>query len=344
MLAARLRGPRQLSIEETQKPRPGPGEVLVRVAAVGVCRSDISLYTMERKEMGEKDLGLVFGHEASGVIEELGEGVEGLAAGQLVALEPTRHCGQCDMCRAGRFNICREIKFWGYPPTDGALQQYVLSPAAMVFPLPEGMSAEEGAMVEPLSVGVQAVRQAGIQPGQWAVVQGAGAIGLSIAQVLRACGVEEIVVIEPSPFRRQLLQSAVGGSSFSSSEEAEALLRHRRGGRGADYVFEATGSESAPQQSVQLADNGGTVMIVGIFASDRFLIPASVARAKELTLRFVRRSNAAFPETLRLLQEGRLSAQQYATHLFPFSEVAQAYALTERRPEGFLRAVVRVDQ
>jgi len=343
MLAARLRGPRQIHIEQVEKPSPGPGEVLVQVAAVSLCRSDISFFNFERKEFKDRDMGLILGHEASGRIAQLGPGVEGLALGQPVAIDPSRHCGACDMCRAGRFNICRNILFLGYPPTHGALQQYLVTPAALALPLPWGVSLEEGAMVEPVSVGVQAVRQAGIKPGQSAVVLGLGAIGLSILQVLRAYGIEEVVAVEPIEFRRNFAAKHGAQTVVRDFDEALALLRERNL-PGFQFVFEATGAEEAPEQATALADWGGTLMIVGIIASDDFRLTQSLARNKELTIMFDRRSNNTMTEALRLIAESKVTVDDYATHTFPLAQTEQAYRLSEERAEGLLRAVVRVDQ
>ncbi len=343
MLAARLRGPRQIRLEEVEKPKPGKGEVLVEVAAVSLCRSDITFFNFTRKEFTDREMGLILGHEASGRIAELGEGVEGLAVGQAVAIDASRHCRTCDMCRARRFNICRNILFLGYPPTHGALQQYLLSPADLVLPLPDTLTLEEGAMVEPTSVGVQAVRQSGIKAGQSAIVQGLGAIGLSIMQVLLAHGVNDIIGIEPIPFRQQFAASHGAPIVLESAQQAAALLRER-GREGAQFVFEAAGEEVALEEGVALADLGGVLLIAGIIASDEFRFSQSVARAKELTILFDRRSNDTMREALRLIEHGKVSVRHYPTHVFPFAQVEEAYRLSEERPAGLLRALVRVDQ
>jgi len=343
MVAARLRGPREIRLEEVEKPKPGPNEVLVQVAAVSLCRSDITFFNFTRKEFTDRDMGLILGHEASGRIAEVGQGVTELAVGQPVAIDPTRHCGVCDMCRARRFNICRNIRFLAYPPTHGALQQYLLSPADLVLPLPDSLSLEEGAMVEPVSVAVQAVRQAGIRPGDNAVVQGLGAIGRSIVQVPVALGSHDLVAIEPMPFRRQFAASHGAPTVVEGADQALELLRQRRR-QGAQFVFEAAGADAAVEEAVTLADLGGTVIILGILESDELRFTQSVARGKELTLMFDRRSNDTMPEALRLIERDKIGVRHYATHTFPFAQTEEAYRLSEERPEGLLRAVVRVDQ
>ena len=343
MLAARLRGPRKILIEEMERPAPGPGEVLVEVAAVSLCHSDISFFNFTRKEFRDPEFGLILGHEVSGRIAELGAGVEGLTVGQPLALDPSHHCGQCDMCRAGHSNLCRTLAFFAYPPTHGALQQYLVSPPSLVLPLPEGMSLEEGAMVEPVSVAVQAVGQAGIRPGQNAVVQGLGAIGLSIVQVLRAYGIDEVIGIEPIAFRREFAAAHGAPVVVETAEQALEWIS-ARGRRGAQFVFETAGTEESTEEAVALADRAGVVVIVGIIPSDEFRFTQSVARGKELTILFARRANDTMREALRLIAEGEVKVSDYTTHTFPFAQVEQAYLLSEERPPGLLRAVVRVDQ
>ena len=208
---------------------------------------------------------------------------------------------------------------------------------------PDTVSLEEGAMVEPISVGVQALRQSAIKPGQSAVVQGLGAIGLSIMQVLLAHGVHDIIAIEPLGFRREFAAAHGAPIVLETAAQATALLLER-GREGVQFVFEAAGDEAAIEEAVALADLGGTLLIAGIIASDEFRLTQSVARSKELTILFARRSNDTMRQALRLIAHGKVNVRDYATHVFPFVQVEEAYRLSEARPPGLLRAVVRVDQ
>src|SRR3954452_11418575 len=191
----------EIAVEAADIPVPGPSQVLVEVAAVGICGSDVHYFEHGRIADFVVREPLVLGHEASGTIIALGSAVTDRIAGQRVALEPQETCGRCRQCQAGRYNLCPDVRFFATPPVDGAFAQYVVLDASRAHPVPDSLSDEAAALVEPLSVGVWAGQKAGVQPGDRVLVSGAGPVGLLCADVARARGAAWIGVSDTDEYR-----------------------------------------------------------------------------------------------------------------------------------------------
>lgn len=370
MRSLRLHAPRDLRMHDEPVPMPGPGEALVRVASVGICASDVHYYRDGRIGSTILTGPIVLGHEASGVIAALGEGVTAPPVGARVAIEPARPCMRCEFCRAGHYNVCPDIPFFGSPPTDGCLRDYVCWPAELCLPVPDSVSFVEAAMTEPLAIGLHAVSLAGVPAGPGrgeasaeahvsdrpslypanaslrrptAAVLGAGAIGLSVLQALKVAGIERVIVSEPIRKRRELAArlgacGIIDPSSSNSEEEVAALTD----GRGADMVFECTGEEDAVREACRIARPLGKLVILGIPAGEDYPFDASTARRKELTAVFVRRSNATTERAIELVARGHVDVACFATHHFPLERAADALELALSRRDGVVRAMVRL--
>src|SRR6476469_4004604 len=190
--AAVLTGPGRIVVEDRPVPEPGPREVLVEISAVGVCGSDVHYFEHGRIGDFVFEAPLVLGHESAGRVAALGEGVTRHAVGDRVTLEPGVPCGRCRECRAGRYNLCPDVVFFATPPVDGAFTNHVAIHEDFAFALPDELSDEAGALMEPLSVGIWACRKAGVGLGDRVLVTGAGPIGLLAAQVARAAGASRV--------------------------------------------------------------------------------------------------------------------------------------------------------
>jgi len=341
MRSLRLHAPRDLRMHEEAIPEPGPGEVLIRIKSVGICASDLHYYRDGRIGSTVVTSPIVLGHEASGVIERLGPDTAGLAPGDRVAIEPAKPCLQCEWCKSGHFNVCPGIPFFGTPPVDGCLREFVAWPARLCLKVPESLGFDEIAMLEPLAIGIYAVELAQTKPDETAVVLGAGGIGLSVVAALKAAGVSRVIVSEPIEARRAAALK-MGASEVADPVSAEALVEELTAGRGADVVIECTGEDDAVRQTARLARVLGRLVIVGIPASDTYPFDASTARRKQLSAVFVRRSNQTTEKAVELVSAGRIDVGILATHRFPLERTAEAMELALNKSEGVIRAIIAV--
>ncbi|MDH7570132.1 MAG: alcohol dehydrogenase catalytic domain-containing protein [Armatimonadota bacterium] len=334
MRAARLYAARQVRVEEVPSPVPGPGEVLVRVRVVAICPSDCRLYAHGHAGGVKPDHPMIQGHEFAGEVAALGARVSGPPVGTRVAVEPSWHCGVCDLCREGRTNICRNVVFPSFPQRDGALAEYIACPAFSVHPLPENVSDVEGALVEPLGVAIHAVRLAALQPGEAVVVLGAGVIGTSVVQLARLGRAGQVAVVEPVPGRREW-PARLGASPVVASHTDLLATRHE-----AHVVFECSGEDGTLDQAVHLARPGGRIVVVGITHSERGVFDMAAARRRELTVIFSRRSRDTLAEAVRLVAERQVDLKGVSFRQFSLEETAAAMEATASRPGDMLRAIV----
>jgi L-iditol 2-dehydrogenase len=329
-------------------PHPGPagsGEVLLRVAAVGICGSDHHYYNEGAIGGATVSSGMIMGHEFSGWVAELGEGVHGLTVGQLVAVDPAIPCGHCESCTHGHPNLCPEVLFCGSPNHVGSMADYITMPAENCFPLPDGMTPVEGAMLEPLGVAIHAVDLAHLEVGQTVAVLGAGPIGLLTAAVARAAGAGCVLMTEPLDYRRDFALTYAADAVFDPGhDDVVQSIMEATGGRGVDVVFEAAGADETPDQAAQVATPGGKVVVVGIPDDDKMWMTASAVRRKGLTIKLVRRMKHTYPRAIQLVQSGTIDVGAVASHVFTLSDAARAFEIVDRKQDGVLRALLRVGE
>ncbi len=343
MRIAKVVAPRQIQLEEAPLPSPGPGEVLVRIKAVGVCGSDLQYYAHGRIGDLEFATGHVLGHEVAGVIEALGPTTDGPAPGTAVVLDPAMPCGGCRYCIAGHPNLCRHLKFFGSPPTPGALCEYLTHPSHLVLPLPAGTPFSAGAVSEALGVAIHAVDLSHLRVGESAAVFGCGPIGLLIARVAQLAGAGPLLASEPLAHRREAAPLFGVASTFDpGQDDVVRAIRERTGGDGVDVAFEAAGSGSATVQAVDAIRPGGTLVIVGYWKADQVTLPGIRAMRKGLTIRFVRRMKHTFPRALELVRQGLVNIPKLISHEFHLADVAEAFTRAETRRPDFLKTVITV--
>lgn len=272
MRAAVYHAPHDIRIDDLEVPEAGPGQVKLRNAHNGVCGSDLHEYfnastfvPVEPHPQTGVRLPVVLGHEFSGTAVAVGDGVTGVAVGDRCAVRPTYTCGQCPSCRAGAPNTCRVIGFHGLSGPGGGLSEYTVLPASMAFPLPEDVSLEMGALVEPMAVSYHAVEVSGIQPGQLAVIAGLGPIGVGVYFALRARGVTDIIAGDPSAPRREILSRLGAETVIDPTETPVAEAAHAAtGGLGAHVVFDAAGVGAAILGGIEALAPRGKVVVIGI--------------------------------------------------------------------------------
>jgi len=321
-------------------PAPGPGEVRLKIASVGVCASDLHYYRDGRIGSTVVEEPLVIGHEASGIIDAVGDGVTGLAVGDRVAIEPTNPCGECEFCLAGHFNVCPNVKFFGTPPENGCFRDYLTWPANLALKLPDNVSLDEAAIVEPLAVGIYAVKLAELKPEHTVAILGAGAIGLSVLQAAKIAGVKRVIVSEPVKERRALAVN-LGADDVIDPSATDAVAEFvRLTDGGADVVVECTGEDDATLEASRIVRILGRIVVVGIPDRDFYTFEASPSRRKEMTVVFCRRSNACAELAIEWVADGKIDAACMATHHFSLEDAAKAMELAMSKSNGVIRAMV----
>lgn len=352
MRVLRLHGPRDLRMHDEPIPNPGPGEVRLKIMSVGVCASDLHYYRDGRIGTTVVKDPLVIGHEASGVVDALGEGVTNVNVGDRVAIEPTNPCLECEWCKSGHFNVCPNVKFFGTPPENGCFRDYIVWPAELAIKVPDSMSMDEAAIVEPMAVGVYAAKLAnpnvecGTRNAEWGTVAvlGAGAIGLSALQSVRAMGAQRVMVSEPVQARRELAKRLGATEVIDPSAcDAEAEFLRLTGGYGPDVVIECTGEDNATLEASRIVRILGRVVVVGIPDKEEYAFEASVSRRKELSVVFCRRSNLAAETAIEWMAEGKVDGACMATHRFPLEQTEEAMKLAMAKSDGVVRAIVAVN-
>jgi L-iditol 2-dehydrogenase len=247
------------------------------------------------------------------------------------------------LCQQGHPNLCPSVRFCGTPPVNGVFADYTLMPAGNCFPLPEGFSADDGALLEPLGVGLHAVNLSHLKPGQTVAVLGAGPIGLLIAAVAKAAGASEVYMTEPLAYRRNFALDYIADAVLDpNGQDIHAELLRLTGGRGVDVAFEAAGVPETPQQAADLVRPGGIVVLAGIPAEDTLTFSASVVRRKGLTIKLVRRMKHTYPRTIRLVQTGKVNLTPLATHFLPLERICDAFEMVAGYQDGVIKAIVRV--
>jgi len=326
MRAAVLHKPLDMRLEEVEIPEIGPMDVLVRMRAVGVCGSDVHYFLHGRAASFVVTKPIILGHECAGDIAEVGSKVQNLEVGQRVVIEPGFTCGRCNYCRGGRYNLCRNVRFYGTPPYDGAFSEYAAAPAENVYPLPDNVSYEEGAMIEPLAVGMMAARRGSVTIYDKVAILGAGPIGQMALRAVKAQGVLEMYVTDVIGYRLEHAERAGATVVINPAEEdVVERIMDLTGGEGVDVVIEASGAVDAVRQAFKMVRPGGRVVLVGIFPSVEIEVPLAETITKELDVLGVFRYANIFPTAVRCVSSGRIEVKSLITHKFPLERIVEGF-------------------
>lgn len=337
---AELTGLRQFQLTEKAIADPAPGEVQVRVQAVGICGSDLHSYAEGGIGGANCLYPMVLGHEPAGVVEKLGAGVSGWTPGDAAAFEPALFCYHCENCMSGRHNICARLRFLSSPGEPGFFREFVNLPVENLLALPPHVDVTLGTLVEPLAVALHSLGFARLQPGETAAVFGAGPIGLLTVMALRLSGAGRIWSIEPDSARRDLakLLGADAALDPASADQIQADTRNR----GVNAVFDCAAKPESVRQSILVARYGGRVVYTGIPSEITTPIDFHVWRRKELTLFPVRRSNREAAKALDLLAAHPERFVPLITHTRPLDKIGAAFAQVENHEAGVGKLVIRL--
>jgi L-iditol 2-dehydrogenase len=333
MRAAVLRGTGDLVIEERPVPRPNAGEVLVHVAAVGVCGSDVHYYEHGRIGDFVVEAPMVLGHESSGVIVSVGEGVPVERVGERVSIEPGLPDLTCEQCLAGRYNLCLAMRFHATPPIDGSLAEFVVVHSAFAHAVPETMSDDAAALLEPLSVGVWANRRAGTTAGSRVLVTGAGPVGLVAAQCALAFGATEVVVADVNPHRLALALELgataviqVDKTSIAQSQVEPTVL------------LECSGNPGSTRDGILAMSRAGRVVLVGM-GGDELVLPLSHVQNREIEVTGTFRYANTWPTAIALASTQRVDVDRLVTGHFPLERATDALLAARHDPRS-VKAVI----
>ncbi|WP_116654629.1 zinc-dependent alcohol dehydrogenase [Pelagibacterium sediminicola] len=335
--AAYYRGERRFSVEEKQAPSPKAGEVSVRIAYCGICGTDMHVFhgNMDARVGFER----VIGHEMSGTVYALGDGVQGFEQGQKVVVRPLNHCGNCPACNAGHTHICHNLKFLGLD-TDGAMQEVWTVPAHTLHALPEDMRLDHAALVEPVAVACHDVRMAGLKAGEDVVVIGGGPIGVLVAMVARDAG-GKVVISEVNENRLAIARDLGFDTVNPAKSNLVDEINGRTGNKGADVVFEVSGSQPGVDAMTGVAATRGRICMVAIHAKkptvDMFrffwrelqLVGARVYEAED------------YDKAIALVISGAIAADTVITDVSPLSEIQQAFEALDASPTA-LKSLIKV--
>jgi L-iditol 2-dehydrogenase len=333
--AAVLYAPHDVRIEERPVPRPGSREVLIEVKAVGVCGSDVHYY--EHGRIGSYVVlhPLILGHESSGIIVDVGEGVSKDRIGERVAMEPGIPCGVCRECRTGHYNLCSDVRFFGTPPIDGAFTNYVILPESFAYKLPDQVSYEEGALIEPLSVGLWACRKAQLQGGDRVLITGAGPIGIVAMKVAIALGTAEIIITDIFPQRLETARKLGATHTINVAEESLADANIN-----ADAFIECSGNANALKDGIRALRPAGKAIAVGMGPGEEASIPLSFIQNREILLTGTFRYANTYQDAIAMVAAGRVDLKSIITGHYTLEETEQALQATKSDPHNIKSVVV----
>jgi len=322
----------RIELQDVGEPVLGPRDAVVQIEAVGVCGSDAAYFTVGYIGDWVVDGPIILGHECAGKVVEIGTEVSGIAVGDRVAIEPGKPCRDCRDCMAGRYHLCPDLVFFATPPYDGSLVQRMAIDERQLFRIPDEMSFEEGALCEPLSVGIWACRRAGLEPGDRVLVTGAGPVGLLAAQTARAFGAASVVVADPAEFRLEMARAL--GFDAETPGEGDS--------RDFDVLLECSGAPNALAEGLWRLRTNGRAAMVGMPKQD-VTLALSRLNVNELTIGLVNRYAHTWPTAIELVASGRVDVASLITHRLPLDRTEDAIMLAKTVPDS-VKAVISPQQ
>lgn len=331
----------QLEIADMPAPKPGRGEVLIRVETCGICGSDVHGYD---GSSGRRIPPLVMGHEAAGTIAALGEGIEGYHQGDRVTFDSLISCGECAYCKRGDTNLCDNRQVVGVSCGDyrrhGAFAEYVVVPQRVLYRLADAMDFPEAAMLEPTSVALHAVRVTELTGGETALVVGAGMIGLLTMQAARAAGCDRVFVADIDETRLTLARTLGADGTFNSkNEDVAAKMMELTGGQGAEVAFEAVGRSETVGMAIDSVRKGGTVTLIGNITPE-VALPLQKVVTREIRLQGSCAIAGEYPEAIEMISSGKIQVKQLITAVDPLEEGPRWFARLHAQEPNLMKVIL----
>jgi L-iditol 2-dehydrogenase len=334
MRASVLVRPGTVEVQDVPVPTLTDKQVLVRISAVGVCGSDTHFFREGHiGDMVVRD-SLILGHESAGRIVAVGADVSPNRIGERVSIEPQKPCRVCEYCKGGQYNLCPYIEFYAAPPIHGAFAEYAAIESDFAYPVPDHVSDESAALMEPLSVAIATCRKAAVRPGSSVLISGAGPIGILVAKVARIYGASDITVSDPSPHRREVVLGAGATRVVDSRTDDVALT-----GSLFDVFVDASGAPAAIQDGIRAVKPGGKVVLVGMGA-DTVELPVSLIQNREIELTGIFRYTNTWPTAIRLVASGLVDLDALVTHRFGLENVETALLTGVTDPHAIKSVIV----
>ncbi|XP_026325814.1 sorbitol dehydrogenase-like [Hyposmocoma kahamanoa] len=332
-LSAVLYKTKDLKLAQTPIPQIADDEVLLRMDCVGICGSDVHYWQDGACGHFILNSPMIMGHEASGVVDKVGAKVKNLKAGDRVAIEPGVPCRYCEFCKTGRYHLCPDIVFCATPPVHGNLCRYYKHAADFCYKLPDHVSMEEGALLEPLSVGIHACRRGGVAAGDTVLVLGAGPIGLVTMLAAKAMGAAKILITDILPSRLEFAKQIGADHTLlvtRESNEADLVKKvHELLGGHPDISIDASGAQATVRLALLATKSGGVAVLVGM-GSPELTVPLAGAVAREVDIRGIFRYVNEYPIALSLVASGKIDVKPLVTHHYTLEETLEAYEVARQ--------------
>lgn len=341
MKSAVLNKPFHITIEQTPLPDLASDEVLVKIMAVGVCGSDIQYY--EHGKIGHYvvDKPIILGHECAGIVVATGSKVKSLEIGDRVAIEPGVTCGSCAACKEGRYNLCPDVEFLATPPYDGAFAQYIKHKESFLFKIPDELSYEEAALIEPFSVGIHAATICELKPGSSVFILGMGPVGLTAVAACQMFGASEIIVadVEDNRLQAALKLGATHTIQVRGLDGVQEVMR-LTDGHGVDVAFETAGNDNALQTAVRSVKRGGKCAVIGLPPDESIPLPIHHIVDNEIELRGIFRYANTYEQAINFLLTNLIDFSHLITHKYALEETADALEQARTNKSSSLKVVV----
>ncbi|KAA1185305.1 MULTISPECIES: NAD(P)-dependent alcohol dehydrogenase [Paenibacillus] len=330
-----------ISVKQIDIPVPKDNEALIKVYCIGICGSDVHYYEHGRIGRYVVKEPIILGHELAGEVVEVGKQVSNIAVGDRVAVEPGVTCGQCDYCKSGRYNLCPDVVFLATPPVNGAWAEYIVMPSDYLFKLPDSMSYEEGAMLEPLSVGFHAMMRGKVQPFDRVLITGLGPIGLLAGQAAKLFGVSEIYGTDVVPFRRQLaMEMGFTAALDPVKENVGQRLNELTNGFGVTLVVESSGNARAMADTIKWVRRGGRIVFVGLPADSAIPMDMGQFIDGEIDAYGVFRYANTYPAAIQALQHSSLDIEKIVTHRFALTDTQEALEVARKEKDTSIKVMI----